>query len=90
MLAFGYAFLYMPIAILIVYSFNDSRLVTVWVRASTRWYGELFRNAQIGDACGCRCALPRPAPPRRWCLARWRLSRWTGSVVSAAAAPSRR
>jgi putrescine transport system permease protein len=50
MLAFGYAFLYVPIAILIVYSFNDSRLVTVWSHASTRWYGELFRNAQIGEA----------------------------------------
>jgi putrescine transport system permease protein len=49
-LAFGYAFLYLPIAVLIVYSFNDNRLVTVWSHASTRWYGELFRNAQIGEA----------------------------------------
>jgi putrescine transport system permease protein len=49
-LAFGYAFLYLPIAILIVYSFNDNRLVTVWSHFSTRWYGELFHNAQIGDA----------------------------------------
>jgi putrescine transport system permease protein len=49
-LAFGYAFLYVPIAILIIYSFNDSRLVSVWSHFSTRWYGELFRNAQIGDA----------------------------------------
>jgi putrescine transport system permease protein len=49
-LAFGYAFLYVPIAILMVYSFNDNRLVTVWSHFSTRWYGELFRNAQIGDA----------------------------------------
>jgi putrescine transport system permease protein len=50
MLAFGYAFLYVPIAILIAYSFNDSRLVTVWSHVSTRWYGELLHNAQIGDA----------------------------------------
>lgn len=50
MLTFGYAFLYVPIAILIVYSFNDSRLVSVWSHFSTRWYGELFRNAQIGHA----------------------------------------
>jgi putrescine transport system permease protein len=49
-LAFGYAFLYVPIAILIIYSFNDSRLVTVWSHFSTRWYSELFRNTQIGDA----------------------------------------
>lgn len=50
MLAFGYAFLYLPIAVLMIYSFNDNRLVTVWSGFSTRWYGELFRNAQIGDA----------------------------------------
>jgi putrescine transport system permease protein len=50
MLAFGYAFLYLPIALLMLYSFNDSRLVTVWSHFSTRWYGELFHNVQIGDA----------------------------------------
>ena len=49
-LAFGYAFLYVPIVLLIIYSFNDNRLVMVWSHFSTRWYGELFRNAQIGDA----------------------------------------
>jgi putrescine transport system permease protein len=50
MLGFGYAFLYLPIALLMLYSFNDSRLVTVWSHFSTRWYGELFHNAQIGEA----------------------------------------
>lgn len=50
MLAIGYAFLYGPIVSLIVYSFNASRLVTVWAGLSTRWYGELFRNEAIGDA----------------------------------------
>jgi putrescine transport system permease protein len=49
-LAFGYAFLYVPIALLIVYSFNASRLVTVWAGFSPRWYGELFHNTQILDA----------------------------------------
>jgi putrescine transport system permease protein len=49
-LAFGYAFLYLPIAVLIAYSFNDNRLVAVWSHFSVRWYGELFHNAQIGDA----------------------------------------
>ncbi|MGI9262575.1 MAG: ABC transporter permease subunit, partial [Woeseiaceae bacterium] len=49
-LAFGYAFLYIPLASVIVYSFNDSRLATVWGGFSTRWYGELFRNDQILDA----------------------------------------
>jgi putrescine transport system permease protein len=50
MLGFGYAFLYLPIALVMLYSFNDSRLVTVWSHFSTRWYGELFHNAQIGEA----------------------------------------
>lgn len=50
MLAFGYAFLYIPIASVIFYSFNDSRLATVWGGFSTRWYGELFGNDQILDA----------------------------------------
>ena len=49
-LAFGYAFLYTPIILLIVYSFNASRLVTVWAGFSPRWYGELAHNAQILDA----------------------------------------
>jgi putrescine transport system permease protein len=49
-LAFGYAFLYIPLISVIFYSFNDSRLATVWGGFSTRWYGELFRNDQILDA----------------------------------------
>jgi putrescine transport system permease protein len=49
-LAFGYAFLYVPIASLIVYSFNASRLVTVWGGFSTRWYGELLQNEPILSA----------------------------------------
>jgi len=49
-LAFGYAFLYVPLASVIFYSFNDSSLATVWGGFSTRWYGELFRNDQILDA----------------------------------------
>ena len=49
-LSFGYAFLYIPLFSVIVYSFNDSRLATVWGGFSTRWYGELFRNEQVLDA----------------------------------------
>lgn len=49
-LAFGYAFLYVPILLLILYSFNESRLVTVWTGFSTKWYVELFRNQQLLDA----------------------------------------
>jgi putrescine transport system permease protein len=49
-MAFGYAFLYLPLISVVVYSFNDSRLATVWGGFSTRWYGELFRNDLVLDA----------------------------------------
>jgi putrescine transport system permease protein len=49
-MAFGFAFLYVPILSLIVYSFNKSRLVTVWGGFSTQWYGRLFENTQILNA----------------------------------------
>ncbi len=50
MLAFGYAFLYVPLALVIVYSFNDSAIATVWGGFSVRWYAELFRNDQVLEA----------------------------------------
>lgn len=43
----GFIFLYAPILSLIVFSFNESKLVTVWGGFSTKWYGELFRSPQI-------------------------------------------
>ncbi len=46
-LVFGFAFLYIPILSLIVFSFNESKLVTVWAGFSTKWYGELLGNQQI-------------------------------------------
>lgn len=46
----GYAFLYLPIFSLIIYSFNESRLVTVWGGFSTKWYGELMNNGPLLDA----------------------------------------
>jgi len=49
-LGLGFAFLYVPILLLIVYSFNESRLVTVWSGFSTKWYGELMQNRQLLDA----------------------------------------
>lgn len=49
-LAFGFAFLYVPIFSLIVYSFNASKLVTVWAGFSTKWYGALLQNDQILQA----------------------------------------
>ena len=49
-LAFGYAFLYLPIVILMAYSFNDSRIQSVWNGFSLRWYASLLDNPQIIDA----------------------------------------
>ena len=48
--ALGLAFLYAPIALLMLYSFNASRLVTVWGGFSTRWYAALVQDAQMLDA----------------------------------------
>jgi putrescine transport system permease protein len=49
-LIFGYAFFYVPIASMIFYSFNKSRLATVWGGFSTEWYGKLLDNQQVLDA----------------------------------------
>lgn len=49
---FGILFLYLPMVILVIYSFNSSRLVTVWAGWSTQWYGELFRDRQLMGAVG--------------------------------------
>ena len=47
MLCFGFAFLYIPIFLLIVYSFNYSKVVPVWGGFSLRWYGVLFQSEEI-------------------------------------------
>jgi len=49
-LTLGFAFLYLPMVILVIYSFNSSKLVTVWAGFSTKWYGELMRNEAFLDA----------------------------------------
>jgi len=49
-LALGFAFLYLPILLLVIYSFNASRLVTVWAGWSTRWYAELLNDRAILEA----------------------------------------
>jgi putrescine transport system permease protein len=43
-LGFGYAFLYLPLVLVMIYSFNESRLVTVWGGLSTKWWSALFAN----------------------------------------------
>jgi putrescine transport system permease protein len=49
-LTFGFAFLYLPILLLVIYSFNASQLVTVWGGFSTKWYAALVRNEALRDA----------------------------------------
>jgi putrescine transport system permease protein len=46
----GFAFLYLPIVLLIIFSFNESKLVTVWGGFSTKWYYSLFQNQGLMDA----------------------------------------
>jgi len=46
-LCFGFAFFYIPILSMMVYSFNASRLATVWGGFSTKWYVALFNNDQV-------------------------------------------
>ncbi len=50
LLALGYTFLYLPIVVLVIYSFNASRLVTVWGGISTKWYAELAHDQRFLDA----------------------------------------
>ncbi|WP_265516546.1 ABC transporter permease [Nitratireductor luteus] len=49
-LVLGFAFLYLPIVLLVIYSFNESRLVTVWAGFSTKWYVALLSNQGLMDA----------------------------------------
>ena len=65
-LALGLAFLYLPIVILVIYSFNASRLVTIWGGWSTRWYVALWHDAAMLDAAWTsRCSKRRPISARR-------------------------
>lgn len=50
MLCFGFAFFYIPILSMIFYSFNESRLATVWGGFSTKWYSSLLSNRQVMGA----------------------------------------
>src|SRR5262249_49767353 len=70
-IAFGLAFLYLPIVILVIYSFNASRLVAVWGGWSMRWYAALIDDramldaaaASFGIAAGSAAAAARVGPP---------------------------
>ena len=84
MLMLSLAFLYIPLVVLVVYSFNESKLVTVWGGFSTKWYGALLETTPSWKLLGYRCVLPLclRLPPSFWVL--WRAMRWRVSNVSAA------
>ena len=50
MLILGLIFIYLPMVVMVIYSFNASRLVTVWGGWSTKWYAGLFKNTQLMSA----------------------------------------
>jgi len=50
MLSFGIAFLYVPLVMLVIYSFNKSKIVPIWGGFSTKWYGVLFESPEIWEA----------------------------------------
>ena len=51
-LGLGYLFLYLPIITLVIFSFNESQMVTLWTGFSTKWYGELLKDEEILRATG--------------------------------------
>ena len=83
-LALGFAFLYLPIAILVIYSFNGSRLVTVWGGWSLRWYHEFFSDRAMIDASWMSFGSRHLRPPSRRCSAHW--PRWRCHAASASRA----
>ena len=48
--AFVIAFLYVPMVLLVIYSFNKSRIVPIWGGWSTKWYTELFNSPEVWEA----------------------------------------
>ena len=56
-LSLGYVFLYLPIVVLVVFSFNSSRQDMVWSGFSTKWYGELMNDTEIISGFGLSLLL---------------------------------
>lgn len=85
-LVLGFTFLYAPMLMLVIYSFNSSKLVTVWAGWSTRWYSELFHDDAMMSAVGLSLTLPPARRRRRRSLAR--LPRWCWCVLAVFAVPT--
>ena len=88
-IALGLAFLYLPIVILVIYSFNASRLVTVWGGWSTRWYARCSTTPRCSRPPGSAAhRVPLGDAPRP-CSARSPRSRWCAAAASAGGCCSR-
>jgi putrescine transport system permease protein len=70
----GFTFLYAPMLMLVIYSFNSSKLVTVWAGWSTRWYSELFHDDAMMSAVGL--SLTIAAWPPQWRRSSAPLPQW--------------
>jgi spermidine/putrescine transport system permease protein len=80
------AFLYAPLLVLVIYSFNASRMTTVWAGFSLQWFVQVAHNADIRGAAlnSLIIAWPPPSPPPRSRRpARWR---WSGAPFPSDAA----
>ena len=60
-LVLGFTFLYAPMLMLVIYSFNSSKLVTVWAGWSTRWYTQLFQDSAMISAVGMSLSIATAA-----------------------------
>jgi putrescine transport system permease protein len=85
--AFGYAFLYVPIVSVMIYSFNGSRLVTLWGGFSLRWYEHLLRDKEVLEAALLSLRIAAVSATVATCLgalvalAMQRLSRLRGRLL---------
>ena len=75
MLWLGLLFIYLPMIIMVIYSFNASKLVTVWGGWSLKWYFGLLDNKQLIGSVFRSLRSPSTPPSRRW----WRWGRWRPS-----------
>ena len=65
-----FLFLYAPIVVLMIFSFNDSKSRRLWNGFTTRWYVELFRDADILHSLYVTLLVPSLPPPSQPCSAR--------------------
>lgn len=91
----GLAFLYAPVAVMVSYSFNDNRLVTVWSHASLRWYRALAHNEQILSAAAFSAAVAAVSATIAVCLGsvaafaitHWRRRKAAGALAAVSMLP---